>query len=188
MCSLLIGWWEGSNCVATAGPVLTNDVLLCGHQPVPPGHLVVLQQQILALQAENQSLQRLLEDARGHCFQQEALSALWADTQALRVRQVQLEAELQQLREELTHQVTTGSLDPMEPEPEATQTDSGCQRLRVQLDQSKSRLSLTRTRLERVTADLSELQENQREQQHKARYQNSFFVFTVWSLLDQNRV
>lgn len=168
----------------TRGPVLANDALRCGHQPVPQGDLVVLQQQILALQAENQTLQRLLEDARGHCrqleepgvsegvqesrCQQEALSALWAETQALRNRQAQLEAELQQMREELIHQVTPGGLDPMEPEPEVTQMDSVCQRLRVQLDQSKSRFSRTRTRLERVTAGLSELQENQREPQHKA--------------------
>ncbi|KAF7648818.1 hypothetical protein LDENG_00150930 [Lucifuga dentata] len=83
-----------------------------------------------SLQVENHTLQRQLEDTKTHCrwleetnrtyrqdlcVQQEELSVLRREAQALRRRQVQsnrqqvgLEAELQQLREELNHQLRLG--------------------------------------------------------------------------------
>ncbi|XP_008301350.1 centriolin-like [Stegastes partitus] len=88
------------------------------------------EQQVLRLQAENQSLQLHLEDAQRHCrqlensarshtqnasVQQGELCLLQKEAQALRERQVEssrqqaeLEAELHLLREELSRQVTLG--------------------------------------------------------------------------------
>ncbi|XP_016520777.1 centriolin-like isoform X3 [Poecilia formosa] len=75
------------------------------------------QQQVHVLQAENQSLRRLLQDSNRYCRmvqdpQQEELSALWTEVQALRVRQAELEAELRQLREEPAHQVQQEQFNP----------------------------------------------------------------------------
>ncbi|PWA14834.1 hypothetical protein CCH79_00020213 [Gambusia affinis] len=75
------------------------------------------QQQVHVLQTENQSLRRLLQDSHRHCRmvqdpQQEELSALWTEVQALRVRQAELEAELQQLRAEPAHQVQLDQFYP----------------------------------------------------------------------------
>ncbi|XP_078106551.1 centriolin [Sander vitreus] len=84
------------------------------------------QQQVDSLQAENQSLQLHLEDTQVHCrqledttraqrqdisVQQEKLSVFRTEAQALRDRQVDLEGEFQQLREELTQQMTMGQLE-----------------------------------------------------------------------------
>ncbi|XP_047237632.1 centriolin isoform X3 [Girardinichthys multiradiatus] len=142
----------------TSGQILANEALqkdleevICGLQEYLRGMRQQAwrsQLQVHVLQTENQSLQRLLEDAQRHCrqlhdTQQEELSALWMEAQALRDRQVELKEGLQQLKEELTQQ-------------------DGNQRLQVQLDQSKSQLNQTETQLERFTVGLSELQENQR--------------------------
>ncbi|XP_047237631.1 centriolin isoform X2 [Girardinichthys multiradiatus] len=141
----------------TSGQILANEALqkdleevICGLQEYLRGMRQQAwrsQLQVHVLQTENQSLQRLLEDAQRHCRQlhdtQEELSALWMEAQALRDRQVELKEGLQQLKEELTQQ-------------------DGNQRLQVQLDQSKSQLNQTETQLERFTVGLSELQENQR--------------------------
>ncbi|XP_023199214.1 trichohyalin-like isoform X4 [Xiphophorus maculatus] len=75
------------------------------------------QQQVHVLQAENRSLRRLLQDSHRHCRmvqdpQQEELSALWTEVQALRVRQAELEAELWQLRAEPDHQVQLDQFYP----------------------------------------------------------------------------
>ncbi|XP_028270004.1 centriolin isoform X2 [Parambassis ranga] len=84
------------------------------------------QQKVLHLQAENQSLQLHLEDTQRHCrdledtakthaqklcVQQGELSLLRREALALRDRQVEQEAELQQLREELSRQVTLAQLE-----------------------------------------------------------------------------
>ncbi|KAK5622547.1 hypothetical protein CRENBAI_001788 [Crenichthys baileyi] len=142
----------------TSGQILANEALqkdleevICGLQEYLRGMRQQAwrsQLQVHVLQTENQSLQRLLEDAQRHCrqlddTQQEELSALWTEAHALSHRQVELKEGLQQLKEELTQQ-------------------DGNQRLQVQLDQSKSQLNQSKTQLERFTVGLSELQENQR--------------------------
>ncbi|XP_035985057.1 centriolin isoform X4 [Fundulus heteroclitus] len=150
-----------------ANEALQRDVqeVICGLQEYLGGlrqQARRSKQQVDVLQAENQSLQRLLEDAQRHCSQledtqQEELSALWKEAQALRSRQVELEEGLQQLREELTQQ----QQDPDQPRRICLQDAN--QRLQVLLDQSRARSNQTRTQLERFTAGLSELQENRRE-------------------------
>ncbi|XP_054895942.1 centriolin-like isoform X2 [Poeciliopsis prolifica] len=119
------------------------------------------QQQVHILQAENQSLRRLLQDSHTHCRmvqdpQQEELSALWMEVQALRVRQEELEAELQQLRAEPT--------------------------LQVQLDQ----LNPTRIHLERLPDSLTE-PENQTEPQDGARSIDSLSTERLHRSAHQNR-
>ncbi|MEQ2305031.1 hypothetical protein AMECASPLE_033345 [Ameca splendens] len=154
----------------TSGQILANEALqkdleevICGRQEYLRGMRQQAwrsQLQVHVLQTENQSLQRLLEDAQRHCRQlddtQEELSALWTEAQALRDRQVELKEGLQQLKEELTQQ-------------------DGNQRLQVQLDQSKSQLNQTETQLERFTVGLSELQENQRAPKDKVSSKDLLF-------------
>ncbi|MEQ2239927.1 hypothetical protein ILYODFUR_009615 [Ilyodon furcidens] len=155
----------------TSGQILANEALqkdleevICGLQEYLRGMRQQAwrsQLQVHVLQTENQSLQRLLEDAQRHCrqlddTQQEALSALWTEAQALRDRQVELKEGLQQLKEELTQQ-------------------DGNQRLQVQLDQSKSQLNQTETQLEQFTVGLSELQENQRASKDKVSSKHLLF-------------
>ncbi|MEQ2189936.1 hypothetical protein GOODEAATRI_030425 [Goodea atripinnis] len=104
----------------TSGQILANEALqkdleevICGRQEYLRGMRQQAwrsQLQVHVLQTENQSLQRLLEDAQRHCrqlddTQQEELSALWTEAQALRDRQVELKEGLQQLKEELTQQM-----------------------------------------------------------------------------------
>ncbi|MED6293965.1 hypothetical protein CHARACLAT_016016 [Characodon lateralis] len=154
----------------TSGQILANEALqedleevICGLQEYLRGmrqQAWCSQLQVHVLQTENQSLQRLLEDAQRHCRQlddtQEELSALWMEAQALRDSQVELKEGLQQLKEELTQQ-------------------DGNQRLQVQLDQSKSQLNQTETQLERFTVGLSELQENQRAPKDKVSSKDLLF-------------
>ncbi|XP_030581756.1 centriolin-like [Archocentrus centrarchus] len=114
------------------------------------------QQQVHSLQAENQSLQLHLEDTERHCrqledsvrthtqnmsVQQGELLALRMEAQALKDRQVQscreqveLEAELQQLREELSEQVMLGH-------DEKSCLQKEVHRLQAQLDQFTTALS-----------------------------------------------
>ncbi|XP_037834385.1 centriolin isoform X3 [Kryptolebias marmoratus] len=143
----------------TDSQILANEALqrdlkdvICGLQEYLRGLRLQAhrsQQQVDILQAENQSLQRLLEDAQRHCrqledtapthTQQVELSALWLEAQSLKDRQVELEAELLQLRAELTRH-----------------EDSSLQRLQARSDR-------TRTQLDHFTAVLSEQQEDRRE-------------------------
>ncbi|KAM4579419.1 uncharacterized protein V3H82_008627 [Fundulus diaphanus] len=155
-----------------ANEALQRDVqeVICGLQEYLGGlrqQARRSKQQVHVLQAENQSLRRLLEDAQRHCrqledTQQEELSALWKEAQALRARQVELEEGLQQLREGLTQQQ-----DPDQPRRISVCLQDADQRLQVLLDQSRARSNQTRTQLERFTASLSELQENRREPKDK---------------------
>ncbi|XP_076588065.1 uncharacterized protein cntrl isoform X2 [Chaetodon auriga] len=121
-----------------ANEVLQRDLegIICGLQDYLRGlreQARRAQQQVHSLQAENHSLQLHLEDSQRHCrqledsartqrqdmsVQQEELSVLRIEAQALRDRQVEssrqqveLEAELQHLREDLTRQITLGQLE-----------------------------------------------------------------------------
>ncbi|KAM7390970.1 hypothetical protein PAMP_021693 [Pampus punctatissimus] len=118
------------------------------------------QQQVHSVQAENQRLQLHLEDTQKHCrqlqhtarthmqnmsIQQEELSVLQMEAQTLRERQmessrqqVELEVELQQLKEELTRQLTLGQDDK-------SSLQQMVHRLQVQLDQTRDQLHWTRT-------------------------------------------
>ncbi|XP_034727864.1 centriolin [Etheostoma cragini] len=120
----------------TEGQILANEALQRDLEGIISGLQEYLrglrkqahhaQQQVYSLQAENQSLQLHLEDTQVHCreledtarahrqdmsVQQEKLSVLRTEAQALRDRQVDLEAELQLLKEELTQQITMGQLE-----------------------------------------------------------------------------
>ncbi|XP_013878269.1 centriolin [Austrofundulus limnaeus] len=133
----------------TDGQILANEALQSELKDVIRGLQEYLrdlreqagrsQQQVHLLEAENQSLQRLLEDTAPTHTQVE-LSALWSEAQSLRDGQVKLEAELLQLRAELPQQEENPSL----------------QRLQARFDR-------TRTQVNQFTEVLLGLQEDQRE-------------------------
>ncbi|XP_043968196.1 centriolin-like isoform X4 [Gambusia affinis] len=140
------------------------------------------QQQVHVLQTENQSLRRLLQDSHRHCRmvqdpQQEELSALWTEVQALRVRQAELEAELQQLRAEPAHQTTSSMMSPSQDPAPISLLD-----LNVQLDQFYP----TRLQLERLPDSLPE-PKNQTEPQHGASSTDSLSAERVHGSAHQNR-
>ncbi|KAM7415479.1 hypothetical protein PAMA_017809 [Pampus argenteus] len=134
------------------------------------------QQQVHSLQAENQRLQLQLEDTQRHCrqlqhtartymqnmsIQQEELSVLQMEAQTLRHRQVEssrqqveLEVELQQLREELTRQLTLGQDDK-------SSLQQMVHRLQVQLDQTRDQLHWTRAQ-QRSAASLGCQEESEK--------------------------
>ncbi|XP_076003587.1 uncharacterized protein LOC142996523 isoform X2 [Genypterus blacodes] len=121
----------------TDGQILVNEALqrdlegiICGLQKYLRGlreQAQWAQQQAQSVQVENRTLQRHLEDTQRHCrqledtnrtrtlevhVQQEELSVLRKEAEALRDRQAvqssRQQSELRELREELNHQLTLG--------------------------------------------------------------------------------
>ncbi|XP_015250753.1 PREDICTED: centriolin isoform X1 [Cyprinodon variegatus] len=135
----------------TRGQTLASEALQKDLQEVICG----LQEYLSGLR---QQVPKHLEDAQ--------LSALWAEAQALRDRQVELEAELQRLREELNRLVGD---------------------VQVQLDQSSAQFNQTRIQLERFTAGLSEPQQDQRKPMLKVRSVQQLGGLTQDLQLDQNQ-
>ncbi|XP_070820717.1 centriolin [Chaetodon trifascialis] len=195
-----------------ANEALQRDLegIICGLQEYLRGlreQARCAQQQVHSLQAENQSLQLHLEDSQRHCrqledsartqrqdmsVQQEELSVLRIEAQAHRDRQVEssrqqmeLEAELQRLREELTRQITLGQLErealqaavAKEKHIRESQLQStidilqdeksslgeAVQRLQAQLDQTKAQFHQTRAHYEvtRTHLDQTRIQMDQ---------------------------
>ncbi|XP_026198209.1 centriolin isoform X2 [Anabas testudineus] len=198
----------------TDGQILANEALQRDLEEIISGlqeYLRALrdqarcaQQQIHSLQAENLSLQLHLEDTQRHCRQledttrmhiqsmavqeEEELSVLRMEAEALRGKQVEsnrqqveLEAELQQLRAELTRQVTVGELqldalqaavdkekqkreiresqlqlaiDTLQDEKSSLQQI--VQKLQTQLDQTKAQLHQTRTQYKETRAHIDQ--------------------------------
>ncbi|XP_068559089.1 centriolin isoform X2 [Cebidichthys violaceus] len=194
----------------TDGQILVNESLqkdlekiICGLQEYLKGlreQARRSQQQVQSLQTENQSLQLHLEDTLGHCrqledrtrtlrrdvcVQQEELSVLRMKTRGLRDRRVESsrqQAELQQLREELTRQTVRQNV--CQDEDSSLQQD--IQTLQTHLDQTKAHLHQTRTQnkdtgthvdqtrlqLDQITAAMMDPQEVQSgpEQLHEDKY------------------
>ncbi|XP_047185032.1 centriolin isoform X3 [Scophthalmus maximus] len=160
-------------------------------------------QQVHSLQNENHSLQLHLEDTQSHCRQLEDAARTHTQdssvlrSEALRDTEVELEADLQQLREELTRQVTLRQLEcealqaAVDKEEQTreiresqlqstinTLQDVG-HRLQVTVDQTRTQLDQTRSQLDQTRTQLDQT----RTQLHQTRTQ----LHQTRSQLDQTR-
>ncbi|XP_029999336.1 centriolin [Sphaeramia orbicularis] len=163
----------------TDGQILVNEVLQRDLEDIIRGlqqnlrglrdQARVAEQQIQSLKMENQGLQLHLEDSQRHCrqleerehthsqllcVQQGELSELHSQAHTLRGRQVELEAELQHLREELICQLTVGQDETVPLQQTVHKLQTHLDQTTTQVQQTRTLQRETRSQLDQITASV----------------------------------